>query len=152
MKLHTSVVGWFSLFSENHQFSFLDKLFNFVSSVFKLKITGQGISFLENKIQLVLKSVGSHKFNKTIGSQRQFSQACYQSSFFPLKNQTFLFLKIQKKLQKLKVVKNNENAFKFFSAFYTSTISSCSKESSNSSNSFSRLHPSQLTSPISIRR
>jgi hypothetical protein len=54
VKLHTSVVGWFSLFSENHQFLFLDKLFNFISSVFKLKITGQGISFLENKIQLVL--------------------------------------------------------------------------------------------------
>jgi hypothetical protein len=72
--------------------------------------------------------------------------------FFSSKIQTFLFLKIQKELQKLEVVKNNENAFNFFPEFYTSTISSCSKEFSNSSNSFSRLHPSQLTSPISIRR
>jgi hypothetical protein len=58
---------------------------------------------------------------------------------------------LKKIAKNLNVGKNNGNAFKFFSEFYTSTISCCSKESLNSSNSFSRLHPSQLTSPISIK-
>ncbi len=71
--------------------------------------------------------------------------------FFSLKIQTFLVVIIRKKLQKLKVGKNNEDAFKKISEFYTSTISSCSKESPNSSNPISSLHPSQLTSPYQLK-